>query len=121
MAVSRDGNWTGWRRFFLEAVQKQAEENQSKALKIINLYSELKPRIAELTRSQYSIHALDWLFARPIFRSSDFIESAGIPKATGKRILAIMKKYNKRFMVVFCDPRSEFLPIGNQKPREAAF
>jgi Fic family protein len=90
-AVSRDGDWTGWCLFFLKAVQHQAEENQRKASEILNLYAELKPKIAELTRSQYAIHALDWMFAHPIFRSTDFIKSAGIPKATANRILAILK------------------------------
>jgi Fic family protein len=91
-AVSRDGDWTGWCRFFLEAIRKQAEENQRKAFEILNLYAELKPRIFESTGSKYAIHALDWLFARPIFRSTDFTENSGIPKATGKRILVVLNK-----------------------------
>lgn len=90
-AASRDGDWTGWCLFFLKAIQNQAEENQRKASEILNLYAELKPKIAELTRSQYANHALDWMFAHPIFRSADFIKSAGIPKATANRILAILK------------------------------
>lgn len=93
-AISRDGDWTGWCRFFLEAVRNQAEENQSKASEILDLYAELKPRIVELTRSQYAILALDWMFARPIFRSTDFVTSARIPRPTAQRILAILKKDN---------------------------
>ena len=31
LAVSRDDDWTGWRPFFLEAVQAQAEDNLEKA------------------------------------------------------------------------------------------
>jgi Fic family protein len=93
-AVSRDGDWTGWCRFFLQAVQNQAEDNQTKACEILNLYAELKPRIAELTRSQYAIHALDWMFAHPIFRSTDFMASARIPEPTARRILSLLKKNN---------------------------
>lgn len=92
LAVSRDGDWTGWCRFFLEAVRIQAEENQRKAADILSLYGELKPCIVELTRSQYAIHALDWMFERPIFSSTDFISSAQIPGPTARRILALLKK-----------------------------
>lgn len=92
LAVSRDGDWTGWCQFFLEAVQSQAEENQSKATAILDLYAELKPKIAELTRSQYAIHALDWIFERPIFRGPDFVTGAKIPGPTARRILALLRK-----------------------------
>ena len=92
LAVSRDDDWTGWCEFFLQAVKAQAEENQSKAQAILNLYESLKRRFADLTRSQYAIHALDWLFQRPVFKSSDFINTSSIPEATSKRILAVLKK-----------------------------
>lgn len=81
-----------WCAFFLQAVQAQAEENQLKAQSILNLYESLKPRFAELTHSQYSIHALDWLFQRPIFKSSDFVHCPEIPDSTAKRILNLLKK-----------------------------
>jgi len=69
LAVSRDNDWTGWCAFFLQAVQAQAEENQRKAQAILNLYDSLKHRFAELTRSQYAIHALDWLFNGQFLRA----------------------------------------------------
>jgi Fic family protein len=59
LAVSRDDDWTGWCRFFLEAVQVQAEDNLSKAQGIIDLYDRMKERMTELTRSRYAIRALD--------------------------------------------------------------
>jgi len=88
LAVSRDDDWTGWCRFFLEAVRVQAEDNLAKAEAILTLYSDLKARLPEITGSQYAVRALDWIFARPIFRGSDFVARAGIPsRATAKRIL----------------------------------
>ena len=65
LAVSRDDDWTGWCRFFLEAVRAQAEENLTKAQGIVDLYDGLKGRVAELTRSRYAIHALDWNLRTP--------------------------------------------------------
>ena len=62
------------------------------AVAILGLYESMKPKVSEITRSQYAIHALDWIFERPIFKSSDFVASAGIPEATAKRIVGILKK-----------------------------
>lgn len=91
LAVSRDDDWTGWCVFFLAAVQQQAEENLKKAGAILDLYNRMKTHFVELTRSQYAIHALDWIFERPIFKSSDFINSSSIPKPTAQRILNVLK------------------------------
>ena len=91
LAVSRDDDWTGWCRFFLEAVQVQAEDNLSKAQGIIDLYDRMKGRVTELTRSQYAIRALDWIFAYPIFTSTHFVHDAGIPAPTARRFLRILQ------------------------------
>jgi hypothetical protein len=45
-----------------------------------------------MTRSQYVVHALDWIFARPIFSSSDFVAEARIPAPTAKRVLALLQR-----------------------------
>jgi Fic family protein len=52
LAISRNGAWNEWCKFFLEAVANQAQENQSKATKILDLYERKKKHIVELTRSQ---------------------------------------------------------------------
>lgn len=94
LAVSRDDNWTGWCVFFLGAVRAQAELNHRKAVEILDLYEELKPRIQALTRSQYAVQALDWLFGRPIFKSSDFAKDARIPAPTAKRLLSVLGNHD---------------------------
>jgi len=91
LAVSRDNDWTGWCVFFLTAVQQQAEENLRKANAILELYNRMKTHFVDLTHSQYAIHALDWIFERPIFKSSDFIRASNIPKPTAQRILNVLK------------------------------
>jgi Fic family protein len=91
LAVSRDDDWTGWCAFFLEALIAQAAENQSKAEAILRLYAERRGWIAEVTHSQYAVRALDWFFERPIFRTSDFVATAGIPKPTANRILRVVR------------------------------
>ena len=90
LAVSRDDDWTGWCRFFLEAVRAQAEENLTKAQAIIDLYDDMKRQVADLTRSRYAIHALDWIFQYPIFKSTHFVAHAGIPAKTARRLLNLL-------------------------------
>ncbi|MGL5034112.1 MAG: hypothetical protein ACRC6M_09970, partial [Microcystaceae cyanobacterium] len=80
--------------FFLTAITVQAQENQNKAIGILNLYNNKKDEISELTRSQYGIRALDWLFERPIFKSTDFTDSVAIPKPTARRILTVLREQN---------------------------
>lgn len=92
LAVSRDNDWSGWCAFFLKVVQIQAEENLAKAQAILDLYDRMKIHFAELTHSQYAIHALDWVFERPIFKSSDLMRSGNIPRPTAQRILNLLKK-----------------------------
>ena len=88
--VSRDDDWTGWCRFFLQAVQAQAEDNLARTQGIIDLYDNMKSRVVELTRSHHAIRALDWMFERPTFRSTDFVTTLGIPEPTARRIRNIL-------------------------------
>ena len=80
------------RLFFLKAVQTQAEFNLNKANTMLALYNDMKLQIAEVSHSQFSIHALDWIFERPIFSGADFSNSSGIPPATAKRLLKVLRE-----------------------------
>ncbi len=93
LAVSRDDDWTGWCEFFLEAVQSQADDNSTKTQGILDLYNDLKNRVAEATRSRYAIRALDWIFKQPIFSSARFPDGTGIPKPTSRRILTQLERH----------------------------
>lgn len=75
---------------FLEAVRAQAEENLTKAQGLIDLYDGLKRSVAELMRSRYAIHALDWIFLHPTFRTADFAASARLAGRTARRILGVL-------------------------------
>lgn len=94
LAVSRDNDWTGWCAFFLRALTNQAQTNDARARAILELYRVKKEWITREIRSLYGVRALDWFFSRPIFKSSDFVESANIPKPTAKRILAAVRRGN---------------------------
>ncbi len=91
LAVSRDGDWDGWVEFFLNAVEEQAHSNMQIARNIFALYDVLKRRVEDETHSPYGTRALDWIFEKPIFRSTDFVNNSDIPKPTAYRILKVLR------------------------------
>ena len=93
LAISRDDAWTEWCGFFLKAVQVQAEENLQKAKGILALYEDMKGQVARITRSRYASHTLDWIFEYPIFNSSSFVTSGGIPSRTARRLLTDLREH----------------------------
>ena len=92
LAVSRDGDWTGWCVFFLQALTEQARENDQKATAILQLYERERDRIIDLTHSQYAVKALDFLFYRPIFSASAFYTEAGVPAHSARKILKTLRE-----------------------------
>ncbi len=91
LAVSRDNDWTGWCRFFLKAVRSQAEENLEKTLAILDLYEDMKRRMADATRSRHASRILDWIFERPVFNRSHFKANAGLSPRTAHRLLSRLR------------------------------
>jgi len=81
-AVSADADWTGWCLFFLNALEAQAKANIDIVGQIQALYDEMRDRFRDLLRSRWSIDALNYIFAHPIFRNNRFTRNAGIPKPT---------------------------------------
>ena len=87
LAVSRERDWNGWIAFFLRAIEEQAEENGRKTKAILDLYTEMKQTVPEVTRSQYAAATIDAIFGTPIFDTSGFCSRSAIPKASGAKIL----------------------------------
>lgn len=92
-SVSQNNTWTDWVLFFLKGVKNQAFQNEKKAREILGLYNSVKEKMVELTRSQYSLHATDFLFNTVIFSSSQFIKNSKIPKPTATRILKVLQEH----------------------------
>ena len=59
----------------------QAEANTNKARAIQDLYERLKKQVLDLTHSQFAVPLLDYMFERPIFRSSDVTKLEYMPSA----------------------------------------
>ncbi|MDA8308832.1 MAG: hypothetical protein M0Z81_18690 [Deltaproteobacteria bacterium] len=91
-AISSDGDWNGWIRFFLSAVIEQAVENSQKTRAILDLYDRMKKTVPDITRSQYAIRVIDSMFDQPVFNTTDFIKFSGIPRDSGFRILNALRE-----------------------------
>jgi len=89
--ISREDDWNGWIQFFLTAVAEQAQANADKTRDILALYERMKREAPQAIRSQYGIQAIDALFDRPIFTSTDFIARSGIPEDSARRILKALQ------------------------------
>ena len=112
LAVSRDGDWTGWVVFFLRGMIAQADVNTRKAQAILRLHEEKRDWVVEATHSQYAVRALDWIFQRPIFQTPDFIASAQIPAPTARTIIRALRENGML---------RELLPAGGRTPAVYAF
>lgn len=93
-AVSRDGDWTNWCLFFLEALKKQSGETLATISQINALYEALHARFRDTLRSAHYVEALNFLFSMPIFWNSQFIQRSGIPAQTASRFTRILVKEN---------------------------
>lgn len=115
-SISADGDWNGWIAFFLRAVRIQSQENSLRVIAIKNLYDDMKLRIHELTRSQYSVHLLDAVFSKPIFRTTDLIEQLhqdfGIHKKTVPGLLRSLREG---------DVLKELQPASGNRPAVLCF
>jgi hypothetical protein len=65
--------------------------------------------MVELTRSQHSVRATDFLFETPIFKAPDFVAGSAIPKPTATRILALLRGEGTHSD----DPRRKRAPTGD--------
>ena len=80
--ISANSDWNGWIDFYLSAIINQGRRNADRVQNISDLYQEMRTKIKDLTRSQYTNDILDSLFDKPIFRSSDIQKRTNIPKQT---------------------------------------
>lgn len=89
-AVSERDDWTSWCKFFLEAVEKQANRNLEIAENISALYEKMKNIFGEVLGSRFSVNALDFVFTNPIFRNNKFTNNSDIPRATAARFARVL-------------------------------
>ena len=77
LAITRDGDWTGWVSFFCAAVNHQAESNLNRARALHALRDKLYLEFREATRSQHAAAAVDVFFQSPVIDGPTFYERGG--------------------------------------------
>lgn len=87
LGVSRDDDWTGWCLYALDAMRNQAREGVAVVEAILALRAEVEAVLADRPRAHLLAPALDRLFARPVFRVSDFVSAGDVPPRTARRLL----------------------------------
>lgn len=85
-AVSSTGDWTSWVAFFLKAMHEQACVNIETANAILGLHGTMRERFRAVLNSQFHDQALDFVFARPVFRNDRFVEKSGIPASSARAL-----------------------------------
>ncbi len=98
-AISENRDWEGWILFFLTAIVEQAIINSDKAKAVLELHEKIKSEIAKLIRTQFSIPAIDTLFGRTVFTTTDFVTRSGIPKNSAMRILDKLQEAGILFLL----------------------
>jgi Fic family protein len=78
LAVSTEGDWTGWLGFFLEAVERQAADAAGRARRLQELRDDFRARVAT-TRSSGLLGVLvDSLFETPALTIARAVELLGV-------------------------------------------
>lgn len=126
-AISAEQGWDGWIAFFLRATIAQAGQNTRRVMAIMTLYDEMKLAIQETTHSQYSVHLLDAIFSKPVFRTSDLAQRLtadyGIHEKTAPALLRQLKAAgilrelqagSGRRAATFCFPRLINVAAGRE-------
>lgn len=83
--VSSHGEWSAWCHFFLTALDAQAQKNMQVAGTIKELYARMREQFRAELASQWTNHALDFIFANPVFRNNRFTTASGIPAPTAHK------------------------------------
>ncbi len=81
-AITNQGDWDGWVKYFLNAVHVQTEINITKALKIQELYAESKDIFIKHINGKHSIQILDFIFSKPIFTSTQLRQVCQLSSVT---------------------------------------
>ena len=117
-AISADQDWNGWIAFFLQAIISQAAQNSTRVAKIQALYEEMKREIHQATHSQYTVHVLDAIFSKPIFRSSDLAQQLKRDFSIHEKTTpGLLRQLKKKGILQEIQPRSGSRPATLCFPR----
>jgi len=92
MAVSAQGNWNGWLRFFLNGVADQANDAIRRAKELQDLSLAWQTQLKQSTATVLMYHIVDLLSQRPILSALDIANTFGVTHQTAIRGLQRLVK-----------------------------
>ena len=108
--ISADGDWNSWIMYFLTAVKEQSELNILKTKSVMELYEVKKLEIREITRSQYAVNILDFIFSYPFFTTPQLTTKTKInpkysqdlvKKLENKKVIKLVRKSSGRSPAIY--------------------
>ncbi len=87
LAVSRDGDWTGWLEFFLRGVAVQAQAATRYCRELVALREDYRVRVQERTRSTNALALLDSLFDNPVITVPRAAKIMGVAYPTARSLV----------------------------------
>ncbi len=90
-AISDQGRWEKWIRFFLRAVTEQSQASAGTVQAVVDLKQDTLKLVRQATRSQYAPRIVERLCSQPIFTTVGFGDAAEIPDSSTARLLNLLE------------------------------
>lgn len=91
MGVRKDGDWSGWIKFFLKGVLTTARGATATAQEIISLREQHRGVLIASGAGANDLKLLDVLFQRPLVNSSLISDLTGVSDVTARKLIAKLK------------------------------
>lgn len=92
LAVSTQGDWGRWLRYFLQAVHSQAADTLRRMRDILRLREDIRSRAADRSLSERFVRAIDHLFAEPVVTAASLNKAIGGGAQTSRNYIDLLCK-----------------------------
>ncbi|MGD8404247.1 MAG: Fic family protein [Anaerolineales bacterium] len=87
LAVSQQGDWEAWLRFFLRGVSAQSKDSVARMEQLGSIRSKYQPIVDAEKNSERMAAVVDFLFGRPIFNAKQLAEGLNMPFKTSRQYI----------------------------------
>jgi Fic family protein len=87
LAVSQQGDWEAWLRFFLRGVSAQSKDSVARMEQLGSIRSKYQPIVDAEKNSERMAAVVDFLFGRPIFNAKQLVEGLNMPFKTSRQYI----------------------------------
>lgn len=91
LGVSREGEWDGWLRFFLDGVTRQAQDAVTRAGRLQALREEFRAQVQASRAAARLLQVVDLLFANPIVDMPGLMEALEISHQSASRYVETLE------------------------------